>query len=177
MQDYVGEFHITVDKATGRIVIPNDFRSEMEAYNQKVFYLVRGTRGNVQMIPSQLWDELKEELSKEPIFNPVAQKMRSYLVGGSTRAQVDAQYRMTLPGWVRDHAKISDTAILIGCGLYIELWGEKAWKDFIESQETKSLVESLLMKLFPSKLQEGIKNYAFISKDNLEQTNLNNEDK
>ncbi|MCX8065126.1 MAG: hypothetical protein N3G21_08130 [Candidatus Hydrogenedentes bacterium] len=180
MADYVGEFHITVDRATGRIVIPNDFRIEMESYNQKIFYLVRGTRGNVQMIPSQLWDELRETLSKEPVFNPVSQKVRSFLVGGSARIQVDGQYRMTLPGWVRDHAKISDTAVLIGCGVYLELWGEKSWQEFISSEEVKVLIDNLLLKLFPSKLNDvnnDVNKDISIQRSNIAQVETNKDNR
>lgn len=157
MPSYIGEYHVAIDRKWGRVVIPNDLRYEMDSYNQKIFYLLRGTRENVLMIPSQLWEDIVKEFSKEPILNPTSQIALSYLIGASARIQIDNQYRMTLPGWVRQHAGINDTAVLVGCGEYLEIWNENKWDAFVKSGETRKLIERLLAKLFPSRFDEEMK--------------------
>ncbi|GEM_PF-1394518 len=157
MAFYIGEYILTVEQKGGRIVIPNDLRYEMDACHQKVFYLLRGIRDNILMIPSQLWENVSKQFSNEPVLNPTSQIAMSYIVGGSSRVQIDAQYRMALPGWVREHAGIRDTAVIVGCGEYLELWNENSRKAFIKSPETKKLIEKLLAKLFPSKFDEEIR--------------------
>lgn len=145
---YHSEYHVSLDEK-GRILIPSPLKIIMTDNNHTVWYLTRGFDSQLLLFPSQFWQILTDGLEKLPLLNPKAQFLRRHLIGGCVQLRPDSVFRFNIPGPFRKYAEILDTAVISGCGNYLELWNETKWDEFFKQPETRETLRTYLEELFP----------------------------
>jgi MraZ protein len=62
-------------------------------------------------------------------MNPDARRLQRLMVGHATDLELDAHGRVLLPPNLREFGMLTRDAMLVGQGLYFELWDEARWNE------------------------------------------------
>lgn len=120
--------------AKGRFAIPTRYREELQdacecqlvvtvAVNEKCV----GESGCLWLYPLPEWEKLELTISKLPTLNKMAGKLRRFVIGNATEAEMDAQGRLLLSEKLRNFAGMEKKLILVGQLNKFEVWNETAW--------------------------------------------------
>ncbi len=130
---YYGEAHTAIDEK-GRITVPMQFRSVMEALDQEIWYMTRGFDGAIFLFHKTQWDELIDKGRGSSPLDPQLLDFRRFFIGGAAKAKLDRQGRMNVPGYLREYAGIEREGVLIGVEDHLEMWSESGWRAYQERQ-------------------------------------------
>ncbi|MFN8471965.1 MAG: division/cell wall cluster transcriptional repressor MraZ [Anaerolineae bacterium] len=142
---FYGEFLQDVD-ARGRLVIPQAFRADLA----NGLVITRGLDGCLLVYPASRWDEVADAVSRLPLTRSVARAFVRLLLGGASPQTLDTQGRFTLPVPLRRYARLDSSAVIVGTGDHIEIWGDTAW-----DRMTDDLAEN------GSEIAENLSNLGF----------------
>jgi len=128
-----GVMAINLD-AKGRFAIPTRYREELQdicegqlvvtvAVNEKCI----GEPGCLWLYPLPEWEKLELTISKLPTLNKMAGKLRRFMIGNATEAEMDGQGRLLLSEKLRRFASMEKKLILVGQLNKFEIWNELAW--------------------------------------------------
>lgn len=115
-----GRYDHTID-GKGRLSIPRVFRGELEGAGEKPPMLVMH-KDHIMLFPGDEWSTQEREMREFGQFDPEAQSLRRFFASGSVEAPVDAQGRVMVPGFMRDHAGLDNKVIVAGVLDHIEIW-------------------------------------------------------
>lgn len=118
----------------GRFAIPTRYREEVfdccdcqlivtVAMNEKCV----GEPGCLWLYPLPEWEKLELTVSKLPTLNKMAGRLRRFLIGYATEAEMDKQGRLLLSEKLRAFAGMQKKMILVGQLNKFEIWNEDAW--------------------------------------------------
>jgi MraZ protein len=62
-------------------------------------------------------------------MNPDARRLQRLMVGHATDLEIDAAGRVLLPPNLREFGMLTRDAMLVGQGVYFELWDEARWNE------------------------------------------------
>ena len=71
------------------------------------------------------------------LFDPEILRVRRQLFGEMVETNTDGQGRVLIPPSLREYAEISNTAVLVGAGDWIEVWNPENWKMYAEQELTE----------------------------------------
>lgn len=137
---FFGEYSYKVDEK-GRVPLPPKFRRELK----EGLILAKGTGEKCIAIYSVAeWKRLADSLATKALSPANLRKLNRAIFSNAFSASFDGQGRITLPYTLRDHAKIADTAIVVGANNRIEIWSEDEWKTEKASAEEQAsqIIES-----------------------------------
>ncbi|MCD6390491.1 MAG: division/cell wall cluster transcriptional repressor MraZ [Dehalococcoidia bacterium] len=120
---FFGEYPYKVDEK-GRLPLPPKFRREMK----DGVILTKGMENYIAVYPIAEWKRLSDSLAAKAVTPTNLRKLNRAIFGSAFSASFDGQGRITLPYSLRDHAKITDTAVVVGANNCVELWSEDEWK-------------------------------------------------
>jgi MraZ protein len=86
-----------------------------------------GEPGCLWLYPLPEWDKLELTISKLPTLDKMAGKLRRFVIGYATEAEMDAQGRILLPEKLRKFARMEKKLILVGQLNKFEIWNEVSW--------------------------------------------------
>lgn len=87
-----------------------------------------GEPGCLWLYPLPEWEKLEQTISKLPTLNPMAGKLRRFLIGYASECEMDTQGRLLLPEKLRDYSDMQKNIVLIGQLNKFEIWNEAAWQ-------------------------------------------------
>lgn len=121
--------------AKGRIAIPTRYREELQECCERQMVVTvavddkcTGEAGCLWLYPLPEWEKLEQTISKLPTLNPMAGKLRRFLIGYASECEMDTQGRLLLPEKLRDYADMQKNIVLIGQLNKFEIWNETAWQ-------------------------------------------------
>ncbi len=119
---------ISVD-AKGRISIPARYRDEITQLSQgKVVITIDAEDPCLLIYPFSYWDEIEKQLVNLSSFNPATKRIKRLLIGHATEMISDHHARLLLPPLLREYAKLTREAVLVGQGKKFELWDKAVWE-------------------------------------------------
>jgi MraZ protein len=124
-----GATKITLD-AKGRLAMPTRYRERIdERSNGRLIATVDQSDPCLLIYPLPEWEEIELKLRRLPTLNPAARKLQRLMIGHATDLELDANGRILIPPSLREYAKLSKAAMLIGQGNRFELWDETLWNE------------------------------------------------
>lgn len=133
---YYGEAHTAIDEK-GRITVPTQFRSVMQALDHDVWYMTRGFDGALFLFHKTQWDELIKEGRGGSPLDPELLAFKRYFIAGAFKAKLDRQGRMNVPAHLREYAGIDREAVLLGMDDHLEMWNAENWRAYQAQQADK----------------------------------------
>ena len=127
---FIGEYHHTIDEK-GRIIIPSKFREEL-GYS---FIVTRGLENCLFVYPNSAWDKICNKLNSLPFTKKDARTFNRFFMSGATGVELDKQGRINLPSPLIDYAHLEKDCIIIGTGDRLEVWSQKSWDEFFDSNK------------------------------------------
>ena len=115
-----GRFVHTVD-TKGRVAIPASFRAELNRRGDRPPILTNMLEC-LALYPYDDWASLEERLvSVDPLMLE-GQDMQRFMISGAADTPLDAQGRILIPPYLREHARLEREVTLAGVGPRIEIW-------------------------------------------------------
>ena len=137
---FFGEFEYRIDEK-GRIPVPPKFRSEL----REGVVLTPGVEKCINAYPLSEWKKLAETLTTGSITPSKLRKLNRAIFATAFSLNLDGQGRMALPHHLREHAAITDEAVITGANNYFELWNKERWEEerTISQEQAWQIIESL----------------------------------
>jgi MraZ protein len=132
----MGEFSHSLDDK-GRIIIPARFRDDLHDR----FVITKGLDGCLFLYPMGEWNKLEERLKQLPMTNQGARAFTRLFLAGAQDVEMVKQFRVTIPGRLREYAEIDKECVLVGVSARAELWADARWRTY--QQETQADYERL----------------------------------
>jgi MraZ protein len=127
-----GATKVTLD-AKGRLAMPTRYRERIfERSNGRLIATVDRSDRCLLIYPLPEWEEIELKLRRLPTLNPVVRRLQRLMIGHATDLELDSSGRILVPPSLREYAKLSKTAMLIGQGTRFELWDEAHWNENCE---------------------------------------------
>lgn len=117
--------------AKGRVGIPGRYREELfaRAEGRLVVTINHNREHCLWMYPLDEWQRVEEKLVALPSFDANHQKLKRFLLGYASDAQMDKSGRVLVPQPLREFARIDKQVCLVGQGNKFELWDERLWNE------------------------------------------------
>jgi len=124
-----GATKITLD-AKGRLAMPTRYRERIiERSNGRLIATVDTSDPCLLIYPLPEWEEIELKLRRLPTLNPSVRRLQRLMIGHATDLELDSSGRILIPPSLREYARLSKTAMLIGQGSRFELWDEAQWNE------------------------------------------------
>ena len=144
-----GEYEHGVDDK-GRVIVPQDFRAPLG----EDIVATRGPDHCIYLFSKPVWDYIEKALRTYVMERNSGFLLR--MLGSRTIVRTDPQARIAVPKALRDWAGISNsqTAVFVGQGSKIELWGKKEWDQATTAFTGANMYDALETLEMPSKIQK-----------------------
>ena len=141
---YYGEAHISLDDK-GRLNVPKDIRTQMDAHDHDVWYVTRGFDNSLFLFEKSRWEALLAQTQAKAMLDPRMLDFRRFLLGSASKAKRDGQGRLTIPVHLREYAGFDREAVLLGVEDHLELWSKEGWRAFQarQSEQYKTMAAEL----------------------------------
>ena len=124
-----GATKVTLD-AKGRLAMPTRYRERIdERSNGRLIATVDRSDPCLLIYPLPEWEEIELKLRRLPTLNPTARRLQRLMIGHATDLELDANGRILIPPSLREYARLTKTAMLVGQGNRFELWDETQWNE------------------------------------------------
>lgn len=127
---FMGEYHHSLDEK-GRLIIPAKFREALGP----TFVITRGLDQCLFIYPMSEWMTLEQKLKSLPLMKSDARAFTRFFFSGAVECELDKQGRVTIPGNLRDHARIDKECVVIGVSNRVEVWSKEGWETYFRQSE------------------------------------------
>jgi MraZ protein len=121
----IGEYTHTLDPKK-RLSLPSRFRKEVG----KKVVVTRGLDNCLFVYSLAEWKKIAEKLAALPMGASDTRGFNRFLLSGAVEIAVDSVGRMLIPDFLKEFAGLRSRVILAGAGTRVEVWDEKAWKEY-----------------------------------------------
>lgn len=137
---FIGEYNHNIDEK-GRIAIPVKFRNRLG----EGAVITRGLDNCLSIYTAESWEKQLVKLSDLPQTQKKSRAYSRFILSGAFTVETDKQGRVVIPQALRDYAGIKTNAVVTGLGDHVEVWDQKAWKEYREEieQDSADIAEEL----------------------------------
>jgi len=115
-----GRYVHTID-AKGRVSLPVELRNELQRRSDRTPTLTN-MYDHLALFPDDEWQAYVARLGNTNQFRMEPQELRRFLISGAVDGGPDAQGRIAIPAYLREHAKLEKEVMIAGVGDHIEIW-------------------------------------------------------
>ena len=140
MTTFYGSFVYSLDDR-GRLAVPARYRPAFAAGA----VLRAGPEGCVEMYTLEGFEAEKELRLGEhrSTRSQQGRRVRRGFLAGVADLELDRQGRVLLPASLREEAALTDRAVIVGCGDYVEIWDPARWETELASVEREIRADGL----------------------------------
>ncbi|MCS7056219.1 MAG: division/cell wall cluster transcriptional repressor MraZ [Thermoflexales bacterium] len=124
---FLGEFTHTLDEKS-RLTLPAKFRARLA----DGVVMTTGADKCLLIYPLDEFKLLFERVSALPVMGREAATLRRMLYSNAHDAVPDKQNRVVIPQALREYAEITNEAVIVGVGKFIEVWNPREWQRALE---------------------------------------------
>ena len=132
---FIGEYQASIDEK-GRIAVPAKFRGLLK----KKVVVTRGLDQSLFLYNIEEWKKLAQKLASLPISTSNTRAFSRLMLAGAMDCEIDKQGRITLPGYLKDFAKMQKKVVFAGLFNRVEIWSEELWNTYKAQTEKDSNV-------------------------------------
>ncbi|WP_245408296.1 division/cell wall cluster transcriptional repressor MraZ [Zhengella mangrovi] len=126
--------------AKGRVSVPAHFRAVVQKRGFQELYALRALDvPAIDMGGLDLLDRYEARLANEDPFLQTADDMSFFCHGDGAFVKVDAEGRITVPDFIRDHTGITTDVAFVGRGQFFQLWEPQQFATHREQVRTRLL--------------------------------------
>lgn len=129
-----GEYRHTID-AKGRFFFPAPLKEEIGTNPT----ICRGLDKNLWVFAETDWKAFTDKIAALPYAD--SRKMRYFFVAKSQTASVDAQGRLVVPQFMREHAGLQKNIVIVGALDRVEIWDESNWDHETGATSSEDILE------------------------------------
>lgn len=130
----IGSYSARFDRS-GRIKIPEKFRSTIEEEYGKELFITSLTDEAVQIYPLPVWEELTGIASEGALhLKPTVRKFMLRVNRKGIKYQIDSKGRILITQSLRERAKLEDEVEVIGLSNHLEIWNKNILDETLEGK-------------------------------------------
>jgi len=130
----IGSYSARFDRS-GRIKIPEKFRSAIEEEYGKELFITSLTDEAVQIYPLPVWEELTGIASEGALhLKPTVRKFMLRVNRKGIKYQIDSKGRILITQSLRERAKLEDEVEVIGLSNHLEIWNKNILDETLEGK-------------------------------------------
>jgi len=138
-----GNYERSLDEKL-RLALPRAIRESFRDTKQLV--LTPGTDGSLSLFAGDAFGDLAGRLA---VRSPAGRDVRAFsrlLYSQSHTVEIDAQWRIRVPGELAALANLDGSVMVLGVGDHVELWNKSRWEAYFSSlqQQYDQLAEAAL---------------------------------
>jgi MraZ protein len=122
-----GRFGHTID-AKGRVSIPAGFRMELQKRSQLPPILTIQPEC-LALYASEDWDAFADRLTGVDPLRTEGRALQRFLISNCVECPPDAQGRILIPPFLREHAKLRKEVMIAGLGSCVEIWDRQRFDE------------------------------------------------
>lgn len=145
MSAFYGEYNVSMD-AKGRLMLPADFRKQLQESDASTFTLKRGKDKCVTLFTRSQWEKLSNKLDDMDLFNPKVQDFKRLFLDGIAMIDQDSAGRILIPKALQEYAGLSKDVVFWLQGNRVEIWDKARKEAYLESIRANE--EDLANELF-----------------------------
>jgi len=127
----IGSYTARLDKS-GRIKIPEKFRTAIEEAYGKELFITSLTDEAVQIYPLPVWNELTGRAGEGAYhFKPSVRKLLVRVNSKGTRYRIDSKGRVLISPALREKAMLEDEVEVIGLSNHLEVWNKTSLEEML----------------------------------------------
>lgn len=120
---FLGRFEHTIDEK-GRMTIPVRYRDLII----NGAYITQGFDQNLLVVLAENFERNYQELVLMSSMDPTVRMLREKVFSTAERIEIDRLGRILIPNFLRKHAQLEDSAMVIGAGANFEIWSPELWE-------------------------------------------------
>lgn len=128
MAPLIGRYDYSLDPKN-RLAVPPKYREALAQEKGRSFFLTSGMEGCLYLfLPSQWEKLLRDDLKTFAL--PDKEQERAFkrkFFSEAVEVEPDAQGRILVPQYLKDHAQLRCSVLVQGAGNRAEIWDEKRW--------------------------------------------------
>ncbi len=133
----IGEYIHTIDDKN-RVSLPAKFRKEL---GKKVI-ITPGLDQCLFVFKISEWEKVSKKLSNSDsslsFLKADKRSFNRFMFGRAVETELDSIGRVLIPDFLKDKAKLSNKAAIIGIEDRVEIWNDKAWTEYRDMAEKQS---------------------------------------
>ena len=130
---FIGEYNHSLDDK-GRLAIPAKFRAVLK----KGAVVTKGLDNCLFLYSKEQFQKIAQKFASLPISQAKARAFARHMLAGAMDLSFDNQGRVTLPEYLRQFSGLKKGIIIAGLYNHLEIWDEKAWKNYKQEAEKNS---------------------------------------
>jgi MraZ protein len=137
---FLGEYNYRVD-SKGRIPLPPRFREQLKLG----LILTAGPEKCIVVYTLSEWERLAGALTGGAILPSKVRRLNRALFASAYDLILDAQGRIALPQFLREHAGIGNETVVAGANNYFEIWNKEDWQSekINSTKQAWQIIESI----------------------------------
>lgn len=143
---FLGTYEHTIDDK-GRMTIPVRFRD----LTMGGAFITLGFDRNLMVLTADIFSSYSERISAMSITNAAARDLRRLMFANAVQVEFDKSGRILIPNFLRSKAQLENQAVVIGAGVYFEIWSPDIWsprsEDILNSEINNQRYETLDLSL------------------------------
>lgn len=134
--EFLGTHHHSMDDK-GRLVLPAPFRDQLGGG----LVMTIGFDNCLSIHTPEGWEEARAQLRQLRTTNPAERQFIRLMASKAQRQTLDKQGRISIPGQLRDYARLTKDCAVVGADTKIEVWDAERWQEY-EAASLAMLPES-----------------------------------
>ena len=137
---FYGEFDYKIDDK-GRVPVPPKFR---DALKEGVI-LTPGPEGCLTGYTPKEWNKIATQLTGTGLTRAKMRRLSRALFSTAFSTRIDNQGRIAIPAPLREHAGITEDAVIAGTNTSFEIWDASRWQEEkqISQEQAWQIIETL----------------------------------
>jgi len=131
---FYGEYLHTLDKKN-RLIVPARFRDPITESGDDKLFLTRGLDECLFMFVENEWRVQENKFKSMPFTKRETRKFNRLFFSGAVETAPDKQWRILIPDYLKEYAKLSKNVMMIGVSNRIEVWDKDKWEDYYRSSK------------------------------------------
>lgn len=127
---FLGEYLHTFD-TKNRVSIPSKFRKDLG----RVVVVTRGLDHCLYVFSRKAWEREAKSYASEVNGSAARRGLARLFLAGSSEVEVDGSGRILIPDHLKAYAGVKEKAVVAGVADRVEIWEEKAWKNYTAAIE------------------------------------------
>lgn len=119
--------HIAKIDDRGRVKIPAQFLSALEAGFGREVYLTSVNGDHVLFYPMQVWEEIERKIARIPMRDPDLEEYISRISFWGSETEIDPKGRVLIPPDLRKSSELENNLLILGKIDYLVIWNNDAF--------------------------------------------------
>ena len=113
--------------AKGRIAIPARYKDSLSNLSSNLLICTIDQDHCLLLYPLKFWKSIEKKIMKLPTLNSTSRRLQRLMVGHAAELEIDSSGRILIPKELREFAKLTKKAMLVGQGNKFEIWNYDDW--------------------------------------------------